>query len=57
MLALRDHVNLGFYLEGAPKELEKLLEGSGKTMRHIKVYSIGDIDKKGIAGLLEMLKS
>ena len=56
MLALRDHVNLGFYLERAPEELGKLLEGSSKTMRHIKVYSTSDIDKKRIASLLEMVK-
>lgn len=48
--ANKNHVNLGFY-----KDLEKLndpkgvLEGTGKTMRHIKLKNISDIDSKRLS--------
>jgi hypothetical protein len=35
--ALRDYVNLGFSINGLTKEEKVLFEGSGKTMRHIKI--------------------
>jgi len=57
IVALKDHVNLGFSLKGLSPEEEALLEGSGKTMRHIKVYSLDDIDEERIASLLDMVKA
>ena len=39
IVALKDHVNLGFSLRGLSKEEKKTLEGSGKTMKHIKIHS------------------
>jgi hypothetical protein len=57
IVALKDHVNLGFSLEGLSKEEEGLFEGSGKTMKHIKFYSLNDIDEERIAGLLRIVKS
>ncbi len=47
----RDHVNLGFF-KGA-KLHSKLLEGTGKGLRHIKVFKPGDIKEKEIAKLLK----
>ena len=38
-VALKTHVNLGFSLKGLSKEEIALFEGSGKTMKHIKVDS------------------
>ncbi len=46
LVALKDHVNLGFWLKGLTAEQEKLFEGSGKTMKHIKFRSLDDIDEK-----------
>ncbi len=57
IVALKDHVNLGFSLKGLSKEEEELFEGSGKTMKHIKIYSLDDIDEKRIASLLRIVKS
>ena len=57
IVALKDHVNLGFSLKGLSPEEEKLFEGSGKTMKHIKVYSLDDIDEERITGLLNMIKA
>ena len=53
IVALKNHVNLGFSLKRISKEKEKLLEGSGKTMRHIKIRSIEEIEQKRIAELLQ----
>ena len=53
--ALRDHVNLGFSIKGLGKEDIALFEGSGKTMRHIKVDKLENIDEKRIIGLLKLV--
>lgn len=56
LAALKDHVNLGFSLRGLTKEQQGLLEGSGKTMKHVKVYSLADIDEQHIVRLLRMVQ-
>jgi hypothetical protein len=46
-----DHVDLGFF---RGTELNsKMLEGTGKNMRHIKMRTITDINQAGITMLLE----
>lgn len=40
------HVNLGFYKAMELKDPKKLLEGTGKKLRHIKIKSLEDIDKE-----------
>ncbi|NMC77448.1 MAG: DUF1801 domain-containing protein [Candidatus Methanofastidiosa archaeon] len=40
------HVNLGFYRAIELKDPKKLLEGTGKKLRHIKIKSLEDIDKE-----------
>ena len=54
--ALKDHVNLGFKIVGLSEEEIALFEGGGKTMRHIKIYALADIDKEKITRLLKMVK-
>ena len=53
--ALKDKVNLGFAIKGLTKEEIALFEGGGKTMRHIKVYAVENIDEERIAGLLKLV--
>lgn len=53
--ALKDHVNLGFSLKGLSKTEQRFFEGTGKTMKHIKVYSLDDIDEKKITMLLRLV--
>jgi hypothetical protein len=55
IVALKNQVNLGFLLEGLSKEEIKNFEGSGKTMKHIKVRSLSEIDEKRIVGLLKVV--
>ena len=56
IVALKDHVNLGFSLKGLSKEEMEIFEGGGKTMKHIKISSLNEIDEKKIVKLLKFVK-
>ena len=56
IVALKDHVNLGFSLKGLAKEEIKLFEGGGKTMKHIKIRSFDEINEEQIVKLLKVVK-
>lgn len=56
LVAFKDHVNIGFSVEGLTKEQMGLFEGKGKYMRHVKIYSIDAIDEKKIARLLKVVR-
>ena len=49
----KEHVTLGFYNIERLKDPNKMLEGTGKTMRHIKIRGLEDIDKKLITEWLQ----
>lgn len=49
-------VNLGFAINGLTKEEIGLFEGGGKTMRHIKIKNIKDIDEKRLVKLIKLVK-
>ena len=42
---LTDYVRLGFYYGGRLNDLQHLLEGEGKRMRHIKVRSVEEANR------------
>jgi hypothetical protein len=52
--ALRDHVNLGFSINGLSPEKLKLFEGNGKTMRHVKIRQLTDIEETKLVKLLKI---
>ena len=54
-VALKTHVNLGFSIAKLSNDEIKLLEGTGKTMRHIKLKNVEDIDETKITQLLKMV--
>jgi hypothetical protein len=54
--ALKNRVHIGFAINGLSKEEISLFEGSGKTMRHIKISSLEDIDEKKIAELIKLVE-
>ncbi|MBN2588328.1 MAG: DUF1801 domain-containing protein [Sedimentisphaerales bacterium] len=56
IVALKDHVNMGFAISGLSEKEIALFEGKGKTMRHIKFFSVDDIDEKQIAKLMKISK-
>lgn len=56
IVGLKDHVNIGFSIEGLSSEEIGLFEGNGKLMRHIKIYALDEIDEKRIVKLLKVVK-
>jgi len=53
--AIKNRVHIGFAINGLSKQDIRLFEGSGKTMRHIKLHSVDDIDEKKIIKLIKMV--
>ena len=56
IVGFKDHVNIGFCVEGLTKEEMSLFEGIGKYMRHIKIRSLDEIDENKIIKLLKVVK-
>jgi len=56
IVALKEQVNLGFSLKRLSKEETGLFEGGGKTMKHIKISSLNEIDEAKIVKLLKVVK-
>ena len=56
IVALKDHVNLGFSVKGLSKKDASNFEGNGKLMRHLKFFTVKDVDEKKIAKLLKLVK-
>jgi hypothetical protein len=52
--SFRDHVNLGVGINGLSKKEADLFDGKGKTMRHLKFYSIEDIKEKELINLIKI---
>jgi uncharacterized protein YdhG (YjbR/CyaY superfamily) len=55
IVALKDHVNLGFSIKGLSEEELALFEGTGKTMRHLKIRTVQDINEERIVELLKLV--
>lgn len=51
----KKHITLGFYHIDKIDDPDNLLEGSGNTLRHIKIKDVSDIDKKRIAKWLKSI--
>ncbi|RJQ31803.1 MAG: DUF1801 domain-containing protein [Actinobacteria bacterium] len=57
IVALKDHVNLGFSKTGLSKEELSLFDGEAKTMMNIQISSLKDIDNKKIVKLLKLVNA
>ena len=53
--AMKNRVHVGFAITGLDKDKISLFEGSGKTMRHIKIPTLEDIDQKKLVRLIELV--
>ncbi len=47
------HVNVGFFLGAHLADPARLLEGTGKNMRHVKLRPGTEIDREALAALIE----
>jgi hypothetical protein len=55
IVALKDHVNLGFSVKGLSEQEKALFEGKGQMMRHVKFYAVEDVDEGKVAPLLRLV--
>jgi hypothetical protein len=55
LASLKKQVNMGFSIISLSDTEIKLFEGSGKTMRHIKVPTLDSIDKQQIIKLIKLV--
>ena len=53
--AMKNRVHVGFAITGLNKKEIDLFEGSGKTMRHIKIHSLEEIDEKKLVKLIKLV--
>jgi uncharacterized protein YdhG (YjbR/CyaY superfamily) len=53
--AMKNRVHVGFAVTGLSEDERSLFEGSGKTMRHIKIPTLESIDKKRLVKLIELV--
>jgi hypothetical protein len=50
---MKDYVRLGFHYGSQLADPNKLLEGTGKRLRHIKIYSRSEADRPEVRRLLQ----
>jgi hypothetical protein len=50
----KDSVNMGFAYSTALEKFKNMLRGEGKYMRHIKFYSVSDIDEGKLTELIRI---
>jgi uncharacterized protein YdhG (YjbR/CyaY superfamily) len=55
IVGLKKHVHAGFAINGLNKEEMSQFEGNGKTMRHIKIETLKDIDEKKLVKLIKLV--
>jgi hypothetical protein len=53
--AMKNRVHVGFAITGLSEDEVNLFEGSGKTMRHIKIPTLESVDEKKLVRLIEMV--
>jgi uncharacterized protein YdhG (YjbR/CyaY superfamily) len=53
--AMKNRVHIGFAISGLSKNEISLFEGSGKTMRHLKIPTLEDVDEEKLGELIEMV--
>ena len=53
---VRYGVNLGFAIKGLSEEEIGQFEGSGETMRHLKIKTLKDINQKKLVELIKLVK-
>ena len=53
--SFKNSVNLGFSINGLNDREVALFEGTGKTMRHIKIKSLQDINEENLVKLIKLV--
>ena len=53
--AMKNRVHVGFAVTGLSEDEISMFEGSGKTMRHIKIPTLESIDENRLIKMIEMV--
>jgi len=53
--AMKTRVHIGFAVTGLSEDEINLFEGSGKTMKHIKIPTIESVNEKKLVEIIEMV--
>ena len=53
--AMKNRVHVGFAITGLSKDEISLFEGSGKTMRHVKIPTLEAVDKEKLVELIQLV--
>ena len=53
--AMKNRVHVGFAISGLREDEISMFEGSGKTMRHIKIPTLEGIDKIKLVKMIELV--
>jgi len=57
LAAMKNRVHVGLLITGLNKDEISLFEGSGKTMRHIKISKLDNVDKEKLFELIKMVNN
>ena len=52
IMPMRGYINLGFYQGALLADPERLLEGTGKGLRHVKIRSLADANRPSVRALV-----
>jgi len=55
LAAMKECAHVGFAINGLTEKEISQFEGSGKTMRHIKIRTLKEIDEKKLASLIKCI--
>ena len=53
--SFKKQVNLGFQIKDLTEEDISQLEGTGKTMRHLKIHTVDEIDEEKIVKFIKLV--
>ncbi len=56
LAAMKNRVHVGFSISGLNQAERDLFEGTGKTMRHIKINSAEEINEKHLVKLIKLVE-
>ena len=54
--AMKNRVHVGFAITGLNKEEKDMFEGTGRTMRHIKIHTFDDIKEERLVKMIKMVE-
>lgn len=53
--AMKTRIHIGMAITGLDKKVVDELEGTGKTMRHVKVHNLEEFDEKKLTRLIKLV--